>query len=182
MAAKKKAAKKSTAKKKAAKSKSERGDIATRFQPGNKFWEARSSHGRKPKFKKPEDLQDGCNQYFDWNHENPLIAIELVKFQGTATQAEVPKLRAMSVIGLCQFLDIETRTWRNFKKERPDLLPVCEWAEDIIFRQKVEGASADLLNASIIARDLGLADKKDVSHSGLAVSVYLPDNKRDSES
>jgi hypothetical protein len=35
--------------------------------------------------------------------------------------------------------------------------------EDAIFRQKFEGASADLLNANIIARDLGLADKKDLS-------------------
>jgi hypothetical protein len=33
--------------------------------------------------------------------------------------------------------------------------------EEIIRTQKFEGASADLLNPNIIARDLGLADKQD---------------------
>jgi hypothetical protein len=32
--------------------------------------------------------------------------------------------------------------------------------KDIIYTQKFEGASAGLLNPNIIARDLGLADKK----------------------
>lgn len=36
--------------------------------------------------------------------------------------------------------------------------------EEIIRTQKFEGASADLLNPNIIARDLGLAEKQE--HSG----------------
>ncbi len=38
--------------------------------------------------------------------------------------------------------------------------------KETIFTQKFEGASADLLNANIIARDLGLADKKDITSDG----------------
>ena len=41
---------------------------------------------------------------------------------------------------------------------------MCSQVEDIIRTQKFEGASAELLNVSIIARDLGLADKSE--HSG----------------
>ncbi|MDR6901408.1 hypothetical protein J2W52_003032 [Rhizobium miluonense] len=31
---------------------------------GNKFWMARSSHGRNPIFATPEDLWNACNEYF----------------------------------------------------------------------------------------------------------------------
>lgn len=36
-------------------------------------------------------------------------------------------------------------------------------AEEIIRRQKFEGAAADLFNPNIIARDLGLADKSELT-------------------
>ena len=35
--------------------------------------------------------------------------------------------------------------------------------EEIIRQQKFEGAAANLLNANIIARDLGLADKAEIT-------------------
>jgi len=40
----------------------------------------------------------------------------------------------------------------------------------VIYRQKFEGASADMLNPNIIARDLGLADKKDLSSTDKSMS------------
>jgi len=36
----------------------------------------------------------------------------------------------------------------------------------IMYTNKFDGASCGLYNANIIARDLGLADKKDVKNSG----------------
>jgi len=56
-------------------------------------------------------------------------------------------------------LDIATKTWNDYK-HRSDFLLVTTRAAEIIYNQKFAGASADLLNANIIARDLGLADKK----------------------
>lgn len=132
-----------------------------RFTSGNRWWEVRSSHGANPKFKNAEDLQDACREYFEWNDENPLIEAKLVSFQGSSVLENVPKMRAMSLHGLTQFLGVTFKTWHEWRSERPDLGDVIAWAEQIIFRQKFEGASADLLNASIIARDLGLADKKE---------------------
>ena len=38
--------------------------------------------------------------------------------------------------------------------------------DEIIRTQKFEGASADLLNPNIIARDLGLADKSELTGAG----------------
>lgn len=129
---------------------------------GNRFWEARSSHGRTPKFESPEQLWDACVEYFIWVEENPLMSSELVKYQGEAKVAEVPKMRAMTISGLCLFLDIDQTTWGDYRKKK-DFTQVTTRAEETIYNQKFAGASAELLNANIIARDLGLTDKQDIT-------------------
>jgi DNA-packaging protein gp3 len=134
-----------------------------RFTTGNRWWEARSSHGPNPKFETASDLQDACLQYFEWNESNPLYKDQLVTFQGTATHEPVAQMRAMTIAALCMFIGVDVTTWRDWHKTRPDLSPILIWAESVIYRQKFEGASADLLNSNIIARDLGLADKKELS-------------------
>lgn len=136
---------------------------------GNQFWLARASSGAAPAYATPEALEKDCLEYFQWVEDNPLKSAEKVTFQGTGTLMDVPKMRAMSIIGLCNFLGVGTATWYNWKgtgsagaHKRNDLLSIITWAEGIIRQQKMEGASAELLNPNIIARDLGLADKKDV--------------------
>lgn len=139
-------------------------DLSTgRFLKGNRFWEARSSHGAKPKFENPEDLWSACVEYFNWVDENPLYKDQLVTFQGAATHEPVAQMRAMTIAGLCLFLDVEERTWRDWRKDRPDLIPIITRAEAVIYQQKFSGAAADLLNANIIARELGLADKSELT-------------------
>ena len=132
---------------------------------GNRFWEQRSSHGRNPIFKSPEQLWDACCEYFKWVDDHPLVAAELVKYQGEATLAEVPKMRAMHIGGLCMFLDITLPTWHAYKAKE-DFSNVVTRAEEIIYQQKFSGAAADLFNANIIARDLGLKDHSSSEVSG----------------
>lgn len=139
-----------------------------RFLPGNRFWEVRSSAGPKPKFDSPEKLQKCCIEYFEWNEANPLWEM---KAFANGTTAKVQKMRAMTLGGLFLFLGIDKSTWSLWRNKdsdiyRPDLLNVIKRAEEIIRTQKFEGASADLLNANIIARDLGLADKVNSQHTG----------------
>lgn len=131
---------------------------------GNKFWQARSSHGPDPKFENCSDLWSACLEYFEWVERNPLKEAKLTQEKGKPKVMHLNKMRAMSITGLCVFLDIDDQTWRNWREGRKDLFGVIARAEQIIFTQKFEGASADLLNPSIIARDLGLADKKE--HTG----------------
>ncbi|CAN7686478.1 DNA-packaging protein [Rhizobium sp. LjRoot30] len=139
-------------------------DANGRFLPGNRFWEVRSSHGAKPKFKKPDILWDACCEYFQWVEDNPLYEDKAFAYQGAVTHEPVAKMRAMTLAGLCSFLDISTETWGQWRKSRPDLSEVISKVENIIYQQKFAGAAADLLNANIIARDLGLADKQE--HTG----------------
>jgi len=129
---------------------------------GNQFWKARSSHGRNPKFASPEQLWDACEQYFQWVEDNPLMASELVKYQGKAKVKQTPRMRAMTIGGLCIFLDIAESTWDQYRM-KDGFSGVTTRAEKIIYAQKFQGAAADLLNANIIARDLALADRQELS-------------------
>lgn len=161
-----------------------------RFTTGNRFWEARSSAGPRPKFAGPESLLAACLEYFQWAEDNPLYEAKAFSYEGVVTIAKLPKMRAMTVGGLCLFIDITERQWREWKTEsgeyyRPDLLPVITQVEAAIYQQKFTGAAADLLNANIIARDLGLADKKQLGNDpdnplpATQVTIFaLPDNGR----
>lgn len=73
----------------------------------------------------------------------------------------IAKMRAMTITGLTLFLDVTLETWRTYRL-REDLSEVVTRAEQIIYDQKFSGAAADLLNANIIARDLGLKEQSQV--------------------
>lgn len=129
---------------------------------GNQFWKARTKHGRDRLFSSPEALWEACCEYFEWVDENPLIEIKAFAYQGEVVKEPIPKMRAMTIAGLCLFLGIERGTWNQWRKV-DDFSNVVANADAIIREQKFTGAAADLLNASIISRDLGLAERQSVS-------------------
>ncbi|WP_299739078.1 DNA-packaging protein [uncultured Roseobacter sp.] len=133
-----------------------------RFIPGTAIWRERLNHGRPPIFDDPDSLWDACCIYFEWANNNPLYADTLVSFQGKTQHEPVAQLRAFTLKGLCLYVGISFETWRTWREDRPDLKEVMNRAEDVIYTQKFEGAAAGLLNAGIISRDLGLADKQQV--------------------
>ena len=49
---------------------------------GNRFWEARSSHGANPKFAHSSDLWDACLEYLEWVERNPLQEAKIVNLVG----------------------------------------------------------------------------------------------------
>ena len=136
------------------------------FQAGNKFWLARSSHGRNPIFSNPEQLRNACYEYFEWVENNPLYEEKIFHSQGIITKDTVTKMRAMTISGLCIFLDIDRTTWENYRNNH-DFFRITKEVEEIIYNQKFTGAAADLLNSNIIARELGLADKQQNEHTGV---------------
>ncbi len=132
---------------------------------GNQFWKARTKHGRDKLFSSAEALWEACCEYFEWVEENPLWETKAFAYQGVVTQENIPKMRAMTIEGLCLFLDIDPSTWYDWRKQE-DFSNVVSRAESVIRSQKFSGAAADLLNANIIARDLGLTDKQSQEVSG----------------
>jgi hypothetical protein len=132
---------------------------------GNQFWTARSSHGRSPIFAASDDLWNACLEYFEWVDANPLKETRAFGSKDGPQTIELPKMRAMTIVGLCLFLNISRNTWRSYR-EKEEFSGTVERVDAIIRTQKFQGAAADLLNANIIARDLGLADKQEYSGPG----------------
>ena len=129
---------------------------------GNKFWELRAKHGRNPIFPDPETLWVCCCGYFQWCEENPLVEQKVFSASEGIRYAEVTKMRAMTLQGLLFYLGINHQTWENYRNKE-DFVEVTRETEAVIYQQKFSGAAADLLNANIIARDLGLADKTELT-------------------
>lgn len=132
---------------------------------GNQFWKARAKHGRDKLFASAELLWESCCEYFQWVEDNPLWEGKVAQYQGGVVDMPVAKMRAMTIGGLCIFLDIHRGTWNEWRNNK-DFSEVIEKVETIIYEQKFTGAAADLLNANIIARELGLRDASTVEHSG----------------
>lgn len=129
---------------------------------GNQFWKLRSKHGRDKLFESPELMWEAACEYFEWCEENPLIEID---FKGKdADEVRLPKMRAFTIQGLCRYLHCNTTYFRTFKSQCKDVdfNSVIVRIEETLFEQKFTGAAAGFLKENIIARDLGLADKKDV--------------------
>jgi len=130
---------------------------------GNKFWMMRSKHGRDKLFASPELLWQAACQYFEWVEANPLYDTKAFAYQGEVTTKGVPRMRAMTLSGLCFYLHCNEAYFRNFKiqcADDEDFNTVISEIEQVIYNQKFTGAAADLLNANISARDLGMTDKQ----------------------
>jgi hypothetical protein len=139
--------------------------ITGKLLPGNSAWRSRAKHGVDKIFRTPADLWAACIEYFEWAEENPLYAVETVKYMGTATLQPVPKLRMLTIKSMCIFLGTPQATWYNYRKY-PGYEDTCAQVEAIIYEQKLNGAAADLLNSNIISRHLGLSDNQNINQSG----------------
>ena len=136
----------------------------------NQFWKLRSKHGRNKLFASPELLWDAAVEYFQWCDENPLKEEKIFHFQGKITKSDQNKMRAYTLNGLFLYLDCDNSYFRQFKKSlkgKEDSLSkgfftVITRIEKTIYEQKFTGAAADLLNPNIIAKDLGISDKKEI--------------------
>ena len=133
----------------------------------------RSKHGRDKLFASSDALWEACCEYFEWVEENPLYEDKVFAFQGVTFHEPQAKMRAMTINGICIFLDIDMSTWQDWRKDK-DFSFVVTRAEKIIYEQKFTGAAADLLNPNIIARDLGLSDKSSIDHQSSDGSMTPP--------
>jgi hypothetical protein len=145
--------------------------------------------GRPRKFESPEELWELCSEYFQWVEDNPLYEMKAFAFQGVVTQEPVAKMRAMTLNALTLYLGISDETWRLYKT-REEFIGVISQCEKCIYDQKFSGAAADLLNANIISRDLGLMDKSQLDISNpdgsltrpLIIQLTAPDDKSGADS
>jgi len=134
------------------------------FLPGNQLWRYAQNQGKPRYYPTPESLWEAATRYFEWVEQNPLKEERVVSDRGTPDIIQVSKMQAMTLGGLCIFLNISMECWTGYR-HRPEYGGVIGIIEGIIKNQKFTGAAAGLLNANIIARDLGLAERTDVTSS-----------------
>lgn len=149
------------------------------------FWSTRLRDSSRRFFSTPDELREAAAQYFDWCEANPLEEEQLFHYQGSVSSESLTKMRAFTWTGLASFLGISNGTLQAYRS-REEFATLMEIVADIIYTQKFEGAAAGLLNANIVSRDLGLADRNELSgvNGGpLAVETIvqyqLPSNGRD---
>jgi hypothetical protein len=139
---------------------------------GNRFWEMRSSHGRKPIFHDADELWDAACEYFEWATNNDIEDEVVFHFQGTITTHKAKKIRPMTIQGLCLYLDISDESWANYAKNN-NFFGIVERIKRVIYEQKFAGATVGIFNASIIARELGLMEKPELPKDDTEITITV---------
>jgi hypothetical protein len=135
---------------------------------GNQFWKLRSKHGREKLFATPELLWEAAIEYFEWCESNPWYKHEAIKSGEAAGKiVDIPTARPFTLSGLCIYLGCNETYFRTLKSQLPegekDFNSVVTTIEQVIYTQKFEGAAVGVFNSNIIARDLGLSDRSEIS-------------------
>lgn len=132
---------------------------------GNQFWKLRSKHGRDKLFKSPKLLWEAATQYFNWIDGHPLYRAEAIKSGADAGKIiKVPVGRPYTLTGFLLYIKASEEFWREFKKaSHEDFFGVITDVEKIMYTQKFEGAAIGAFNGNIISRDLGLADRRELT-------------------
>lgn len=116
----------------------------------------------QPKVEDPSQLIELAKGYFNWATDNPLIETKAFAHQGTAWNHEMDRVRAFTIKGFMIYSGLTNKEIKEFRLD-PNYVEAMEWIDNVIYQQKFEYAAVDMLNSSIIARDIGLADKREVS-------------------
>jgi len=129
--------------------------------------------GRPYKFT-PAQFEIAWQQYFEWVDNNPWYKSEAIKSGDMAgTIIKVPTSRPYTELGFCVFHDLGEKYLRELSgylegkedKVSLELTAILTRARAKCYNQKFEGAAVGAFNANIIARDLGLVDKKEMDHT-----------------
>lgn len=127
----------------------------------NQWWRQRAKHGRDKIFESPEMLWNSCVEYFEATDKRKWNKIE---YKGTPPRkVSIPTDTPYTITGLYIFLGIGASTWSDYKLKYDDFSAVIKNVETIIYTQKFEGAVVGAFNSNIIARDLGLIDRRDIT-------------------
>lgn len=136
---------------------------------GHQFWKLSSRHGRKKLFSTPELLWEAACEYFQWCDDNPLqedtIQKRKVDNQSEAIEHHtVNKMRPYTMQGLALYLNCSVEYLKNFEQNNKDaniFMPIITRIRETVYNQKFTGAASGFFSTNIIARDLGLSDKRE---------------------
>jgi hypothetical protein len=162
--------------------------LATQFKKGNEFWKLAPPPPLNPPriFADARVLWDNAVAFFEWCEATPRERVELVKYQGSASEHTVPLKRPYTKKRFCEFCGVSQRYFDTAQKEleakrergqatdsETAVLETIRRIYDIIENEQIEGALVGTYSANLTARLNGLADNTNVTSNQpiLRVSV-----------
>lgn len=130
--------------------------------------------GRPRKFVTPAKLLDAFREYLDDRKER---VINMSKFDvGSVGESFINKEEKrvkhhpLSIADFCVFVGCSREWWKSLPDEFAEAKSLIS---DYIFTFQLKGAENGEFNANLVARQLGLADKKEVSASGEGLTIIV---------
>jgi hypothetical protein len=129
---------------------------------GNEYYRLRSKDGRDRLFSTPDDLWMACCEYFQWVKDNPMTEEKIFRTKGGLSREDIYHDRAMTLAGLRVYIGLSASGYQVYQK-KDEYQWVTNAVRDIMYSQKFEGAASGFFKENLIARELGLKDKKEIS-------------------
>lgn len=138
-------------------------------EKGNQYWRLIDPDklGRDPRFATPKELWEECKEYFEWIDNTPIIETETTTSGKSISTKEKEHAKPYTWEGLYAYLGVCNL---HHYKEKEAFSNIISHISNIIYSNKFEGASVGLFNSNIIARDLGLKDRTDLTSSDGSMS------------
>lgn len=110
---------------------------------------------KNPRSLTPEQMFNLAVGYFTFCEEQPICALETASFQGDVYESPVHKTRVFTLRGFLVFAALTPQSYQNFRRD-PDYSAICSWIDNVIYEQKYQLAANNLVNASLIGKDIGI--------------------------
>lgn len=130
--------------------------------------------GRPRKFANPNQLLKAFQEYLEDRKER---SVKMAEFEdGLVGETIINKEKSrvkhhpLSIVDFCVFLGCSREWWKKLPDE---FLPIKSIISDYIFAYQLKGAENGEFNANLVARQLGLADKKEVAASGDGLTIVV---------
>lgn len=147
---------------------------------GNNYWSFRNKHGRSHAYT-PEGFWEEAVKYFTWMGKRTWVKKEAIKSGDSAGKlVSIPTSTPLSITSFCLFADIDENTFQRYEKAEgyENFWAITRAIKQIIENQQFEGATVGAYNPNIIARKLGLVDKKEIENKGeIAINIDNKDAK-----
>jgi len=130
------------------------------YDSHEQYWQRRPD--KTQVFETADELYAAAAAAFDWLHTHPKRKQVLFHNKGAVVRTYETMERPFTKNAVAMCMGISVQCLDGYRK-RPGFEEIMEWLDGVIYTQKFEGAAVGTLNANFIARDLGMADRSEVT-------------------
>lgn len=127
-----------------------------------------AERGKPRAIDSPEDFEALAFEYIEWVKSNPIHKTITASFQGEISFKKVPHMRGMTQFGLASHMGIGLSTLKDYGN-REEYSAIYGRVDTIMKSWNLDGSMSGDLNASLVARIDGHADKQDITSNGQTI-------------